>query len=194
MQPCAASYDASYYQETGNNYRGRLEFRLANLWRALLICAWLRPATALDVGGGMGLLVEALRGLGCSAFGLELSLYAIAQAPPAIRRSFCQADALALPFADGTFDLAASVNVLEHIPAPRLPLVLKECARVARRGLYLEVTTLEDRGAIHRDPTHCTKISASGWAQLLSQALPDWRIWQPFRLPRFKNGVFVCRP
>ena len=99
QRPAKCEYDAAYYDEIGNNYRERLEFRLANLWRAAYVSAALRPVSVLDVGGGMGLLVEQLRAWGQDALGLELSRYAITQAPGDVRRAFIQGTVTALPFA-----------------------------------------------------------------------------------------------
>mgnify|MGYP005851955511 CR=1 FL=1 len=190
--PTGCQYDAQYYQDMRNNYRDRLEFRLANLWRAAYILLSLRPKTVLDVGGGMGLLIERLRSWGREAAGLELSRYAIAQAPPEVRDRFAQGDLTALPFSDRAFDVVASVNVLEHLEGTAVTAALRECARVAHRGMYHEITVLEDRGVIHRDPTHRTKLSASQWLYRLAGDLPAWKVRRGLRLPRYKNGIFIA--
>jgi malonyl-CoA O-methyltransferase len=71
------------------------------------ILSRLRPQTALDVGTGTGRGVALLTSLGVRrSVGVDLSMAMLAQgARP--RRSVC-ADACALPFADGTFDLVLS--------------------------------------------------------------------------------------
>jgi SAM-dependent methyltransferase len=50
------------------------------------------------------------------------------------RIDLCQADARALPFADGTFTTALSIDVLEHLPIEDLRLYLREAHRVLERG------------------------------------------------------------
>jgi len=184
-------YDAAYYRELGNNYRQRLEFCLANLWRAAYVAGVLRPASVLDVGGGMGLLVEQLRAWGFPTMGLELSRYAITQAPDHVQRAFVQGSLMALPFPDAAFDVVVSVNVLEHMYPSQVAGALAECARVARRGLYHEITVLEDSGVIHRDPTHRSKWPASEWLRLLGEAHPGWWARRGPVVPRFKNGIFL---
>jgi hypothetical protein len=42
-----------------------------------------------------------------------------------------------LPFADGTFDLVSSVDVLEHVPPAARPRLLSELLRVSRRAVVL---------------------------------------------------------
>jgi SAM-dependent methyltransferase len=184
-------FDADYYARNGNNYRDRLEFVLANFWRAAYIRLALDPHTALDAGGGMGLLVERLQGWGCGTYGLEISHYAILQSPAPVARAFVQGSMVELPFADAEVETVASVNVLEHLWPAEVPQALRECARVAQRSMYLEITVLEDAGVIHRDPTHRTKLRATEWLQLLRQTLPEWRCQRGLHVPYYKNGIYL---
>ena len=48
--------------------------------------------------------------------------------------ALAQADSRRLPFADGAFDKALSVDVLEHFPLPVIDAYLQETARVLRPG------------------------------------------------------------
>ena len=184
-------FDAEYYACTGNNYRQRTEFVLANLWRAAYIRTALNPGTVLDAGGGMGLLMERLQNWGCGAIGLEISHYAILESPPVVQRCFVQGSMAELPFASDAVETVASVNVLEHLWPEDVTQALRECARVARQSMYLEITVLEDASVIHRDPTHRTKLRAREWLQLLRETLPDWRSLRGLHVPYYKNGIFI---
>jgi SAM-dependent methyltransferase len=57
-----------------------------------------------------------------------------AHPPPVVR-----ADATALPFADGVFDVAVAVNVLDHLPEPTLAIA--EAHRVLAAGGTLAAAT-----------------------------------------------------
>ena len=83
--------------------------------------------------------------------------------PPGV--SFHLADASALPFADGAFDLVISVGLLEHIePMEKLSAVIKEIRRVGRAyaavvpsvSTFLEPHALKPRWPLrfHRKLVH----------------------------------------
>ena len=87
-------------------------------------------------------------------------------------------EATALSFADGEFDLATAIEVLEHVPEPEATLA--EMARVARRGLLVSVPREPlwrglnmARGAYLRDlgntPGHVNHWSKRGFVSLLSR-------------------------
>ncbi|HWW76758.1 MAG TPA: methyltransferase domain-containing protein, partial [Pyrinomonadaceae bacterium] len=52
------------------------------------------------------------------------------------RAAFLQADALALPFADGAFDYVMCSLFTHHFPDDACVRVLREMSRVARRRVY----------------------------------------------------------
>jgi ubiquinone/menaquinone biosynthesis C-methylase UbiE len=99
--------------------------------------------TVLDIGTGPGFLgievARRLRGTGCRVVGLDLSGAMLNLAVGnAHRRSlggqllWLQADAKAMPFGDGEFDVVSSSDSLHHWKDP-LP-VLNEIARVLKDG------------------------------------------------------------
>lgn len=106
----------------------------------------------LDVGCGIGLTPPYLvKEYGCRVVGIDLVPRMIARSLEQARRdgiteetAFCAADAQALPFADGLFDVVMieSVNVF----VPDLPRAFGEYLRVIRPGGYVgmnESTWLE---------------------------------------------------
>ena len=109
------------------------------------IAGWLlwrnfRVGTSLDVGCATGYLVEVLRERGIDAEGCDLSSYAIDHPAPGAVGHVRVANLFAgLPWADGTFDLVTTLEILEHLPPDRVPIALEELARVCGGYLYATI-------------------------------------------------------
>lgn len=91
---------------------------------------------ALDVGTGAGALALVLAPLVRSVVGVDRvpELLALARERGAAfgNTEFVEADAAALPFGDGSFDLSGTLRTLHHVHRPEL--VVAELARVTRTG------------------------------------------------------------
>jgi ubiquinone/menaquinone biosynthesis C-methylase UbiE len=108
-----------------------------------------RPVTVLDVATGSGDLPRAVarwarrRGFDVRVVGVDLHETTLREAAaltphdrfPAVR--FLRANALRLPFGDGSFDYAVSSLFLHHLDDDAAVAVVREMARVARRGLVV---------------------------------------------------------
>lgn len=104
---------------------------------------------ALDAGCGTGALAYALAPLVAEVVGVDPSpafLEAARRGAPA-NCTFLEADATALPFDYGAFDLSGCLRVLHHVRRPEL--VVSELARVTRPGGKIVVS--DQLG--HVDPT-----------------------------------------
>lgn len=91
----------------------------------------------LEVGCGVGATVFVSRQEGIRAYGVEPSHLGCLAANARLREAripevVCQARGEALPFADGSFDVVCSFQVLEHTQDP--VRVLAESVRVLRNG------------------------------------------------------------
>jgi ubiquinone/menaquinone biosynthesis C-methylase UbiE len=141
------------------------------------------PRSLLDVGCGEGVLTHRwARQLEGRVVGLDLedpALQAEWERRQVPNLEYRVMKAEHLPFGDGEFDLAAAIEVLEHVPDPEHTLA--EMARVARGGHLLVSVPREPlwralnmaRGAYLRDlgntPGHVNHWSKRSFVELLSR-------------------------
>lgn len=108
-----------------------------NAWSVALLDAQPHDRV-LDAGCGNGRPFALLRAQGCHIVGLDRShgmLQLLAPAPT------CVGDVQALPFGDGTFDAAAALMMLYHVPDRAAAAA--ELRRVVRPGGVLVATTAD---------------------------------------------------
>jgi SAM-dependent methyltransferase len=115
-------------------------------------------ATAvLDIGCSTGTNLRMLRKAGFErVLGLDANPDAVRSCSAKGLGPICQADVCAMPFPDGSFDLAIASDVIEHIDDDAV--ALREIARVLRPGSLLLLTVpafsslwgLQDRVSHHR--------------------------------------------
>jgi 2-polyprenyl-6-hydroxyphenyl methylase/3-demethylubiquinone-9 3-methyltransferase len=109
----------------------RAEARLRNPWVARHMGA--ERAEVLDIGCGGGFLSNHLASLGHRVTGLDASAEALGVAAHhdlSRNVTYVEGDALALPFADATFDVVCAMDFLEHVEDPARAVA--EAARVLR--------------------------------------------------------------
>jgi len=102
----------------------------------------LKPSMrVLDIGCGKGFLVKdlMLECPGLEVFGLDISRYAILNAPPELAGRLHLGSADDLPFADGAFDCVLSINALHNLPHPRVITALREIQRLSPHKSFIQV-------------------------------------------------------
>ena len=158
----AQHFDAYYYQTGCGTPYGRGE-EWATLFAAIAdrIVADIRPRTVLDAGCAMGLLVAALRARGVEAYGIDLSEYAIAQAP-AEASPYCRVGSVAEPFPQ-RYDLIVSIEVLEHMPQAEAERAIANFCAHADDVLFS--STPFD----YREATHFSVQPPEVWAELFAR-------------------------
>jgi sarcosine/dimethylglycine N-methyltransferase len=143
-----------------------------------------RASRVLDVCSGMGGPARYLASrLACRVTGLDLTK---SRYEGAIRLTemvgldhlveFRLGDALEMPFADATFDVAISQEAFAHVPDK--PRLIAECARVVRRGGVIAFTdvmskeTLEPAALarLQREMAAANLESLDGYCRLLAAA------------------------
>ena len=117
--------------------RGRRADALERRLLAALLANFAQAPTLLEVGCGTGHFARWLARRGYRVTGLDLSPVMLAEAEKRDGLPYVVGDALALPFADRSFDIVALITALEFVADPGRALV--EAARVARTGLLLGV-------------------------------------------------------
>ena len=135
------------------------DFRvIPRLWRSL------PPGWALDLGCGGGLYSRELAYRGMTVVGLDSSLESLRTGREELRNALIYwvvGDALHLPFRDGVFLRAVSVEVLTHLPPADREQTIRELARtaVADATVYL---TLHNR----------SRLTLSRWLRRQPRQLP----------------------
>ena len=153
-----------------------------------------RPGSVLDVGCGEGVLTcqWAERLPAGRVVGIDLDDPKLRAEWETRRRpnlEYRAEEATSLSFDDGEFDLAAAIEVLEHVPKPET--TLSEMARVARSHLLVSVPREPmwrmlnmARGAYLRDlgntPGHLNHWSKVGFHSLLTRYGTVQEVRTPF--------------
>jgi SAM-dependent methyltransferase len=93
----------------------------------------------LDVGCGKGFLLHDLTLVvpGVQVVGIDVSEYAIRNAKPEIKDHLQVGNAIALPFADDSFDLVISITTLHNLYCYDFDRALREIERVGRGNKYI---------------------------------------------------------
>lgn len=97
-----------------------------------------RARTVLEVGCGAGRDGAVIAAGGLAYVGLDLSPAAVATCRD-LGLDAWEGSAVALPFADDTFDAAWTMSTLMHLPGDGLSVALTELMRVVRRGGLVEI-------------------------------------------------------
>tara|TARA_E500000318_G_C3557808_1_gene211946 strand:- start:324 stop:923 length:600 start_codon:yes stop_codon:yes gene_type:complete len=154
--------------------------------------------TCVDYGCAKGFLVNALRIIGCDAYGEDISEYAIENCHPNVR------DYVSLPN-DNVYDLLICKDVLEHIPEKDIPNVLHRFKKKSKKFFFVVPLGDNDRFRIREyevDITHVTKKDEEWWINMFeSQGMKLERFSYSFGSIKEKwiqphpygNGFFILK-
>ena len=154
------------------------------------------PDSALDVGCGHGLLVEAWREAGVArSFGLEGSPAAAAMWPEAFRDEFYKVQNLSLPGAAAAAEataLVTSFEVGEHLPVEDADeFVAVVVAKSPRHVFFGAATPSQDRGG---NPTPLNENTFAFWLERFEAAGYVFDAARTARVRQLLLGTPAARP
>jgi ubiquinone/menaquinone biosynthesis C-methylase UbiE len=120
-------YHPRFWQPTVRRFRDH--YRLAD------------NASVLDVGCAKGFMLHDLKQLmpGVRIAGIDVSTYALENAPPEVRPFLRLGDARELPFPSQSFDLVTAINTIHNLDLEGCKQALREIQRVSRRHAFVVV-------------------------------------------------------
>jgi SAM-dependent methyltransferase len=135
------------------------------------VLAGRRDLQILDAGCGTGGNARFLRRYG-QVIGVDLALAAIELGSPRVPGALLQASVLDLPFADASFDLVTSFDVLYHRAVPDVDRALAETRRVLRPGgrLLIRLPAYEFLRSKHDRAVHTRRRYTQAAARALIEA------------------------
>ncbi len=132
------------------------------------------PKRVLDIGCGLGYLVDAFNGLGIRAHGIDFSEYALSHCPPLIRNKLRNIDLeqeQEWPFPPVYFELTVSLATFEHLKNPAI--AISEIERTLKVGGFALITvpspisnTLNTIMRRYKEPTHVSVLPRDKWIGL----------------------------
>lgn len=194
-------YDRAYYDEhraAGLDYLsyGEWQRRYAEWLTESMM--WEDDSAILDIGCACGSNLRGLLEVGMDAHGVDLSDFMVGLGRtywPDMADRLHVSDAVNLHlFDDEQFDGLHSAQVAEHWKKPLVPLILRELARVTKKGglffCALDTTELflrQGRNLEHEDPTHICVQAMEWWYERLREA--GWRVCSMEYHDRLAAGV-----
>lgn len=137
-------FDKDFFDSGEDKPGGYREYALSSMYPsfealAIHLSNLISPRRVLDVGCAKGFLVLAFRNLGIESYGVDVSAYALEQAPAQIQQHLSKVDlnTEALPFSNASFELVTASFVLPYVYD--LEHALGEIRRVMDNGAILFV-------------------------------------------------------
>ncbi len=125
-------YDRAYFEDGTTGYRLYRDFPIS--WKTFHIVLEREPISVLELGCAYGFLTKKLNSAGIIAWGIDASEHCWHRR---VTNNFVLQDACKpLPFQEKEFDLVCSFDFMDHLLPEKIPGLIKEMERVAKRGLH----------------------------------------------------------
>ena len=139
-----------------------------------------KPKTVLEIGGARGYICKILQAHGVPATCMDISQHCWHTRAV---KEFILWDATRVPWTfslphtlkngEARYDLCFSVAFLEHVPEDKLEPMVKEMARITKRGLHGITFTIAPND---KDPTHVTIKPKEWWEALFKRVVPKYPV------------------
>lgn len=179
-------------------YRGKVPFYQATMLDSLLELWLKRHGRLLDVGGGTGVIAQAIADLFPVDHVETVDL--VDRFCPSLTVAVKQFDGANLPFDDNSFDAATLNNVVHHVPIAARVQLFREISRVVDGPLYikdhkstgaldnLRLTAMDAIGNIpFGGMVAASYLSGEDWSRLASES--GYRIAATAKAYDYRSGV-----
>ena len=133
-----------------------------------------KPESVLELGGARGYICKLIQNVGVKATCMDISEHGW---HTRATEDFILHDATVVPYGivDKQYDLCFSIAFLEHIPEDKIELVIRELARVSKRGLHGITFTISSNDI---DKTHLqgTIRPKEWWMDKFKLVAPDYQV------------------
>jgi len=117
--------------------------RFTSYYHQVRAALQLAPDTLMEVGVGSKAFAALMLAQGVRVITVDID--------PELRPSLC-GSVLELPLADGSVDVAAAFQVLEHLPFEHLGTAMAELTRVSRKGVVISLPEFGNIGIVASIP------------------------------------------
>lgn len=189
------TYDADYFlrgQESGkslySDYRWMPELTKPMVCSIISHLGIEHSSTILDFGCARGYVVRALRELGYTAYGYDVSRWAIDNCDRTVKQYLtCDDDS-----GVGSFDWIIAKDVLEHIP--EVQKKIDQLVVSAQKGIFAVVPLSEVDGgryvikSYEKDVTHVHRLTLPTWAAMFLRT--GWEVAYGYRVRGVKDNYW----
>jgi len=175
-----------YYNYNENYYQERIYISKKHMIKFVIFLKG-KNIRWLDVGCGLGYLINEAVEEGIDAYGLDLSRYAVENV--IMKDRVLLGSIVNIPYRSNTFDVVSAIDVIEHIDRKDASTSFLELSRVLKPGGICILTTPNPshKGNWMYDLTHINVREPEYWKRLLQKC--GFKVKLPY-VPSFLKYYF----